>query len=51
MNAYIHWRDRELMREPPWWNEPDEEEYPDPDLAWKERDWRDEWDEELEVRS
>ena len=38
MNCYTHWRDRELMREPPWWNDCDDEDCPDPDLAWKERD-------------
>ena len=25
-NTYIHWRDRELMSEPPWWNEESNEE-------------------------
>jgi len=24
--VYTHWRDRELMREPPSWNEPSQEE-------------------------
>jgi len=25
-NMYVHWRDRELMQEPPWWNREDNEE-------------------------
>ena len=36
MNCYTHWRDRELMREPPWWNDRNEDEYREEDEDEKE---------------
>ena len=48
MNNYnnrYYGRDLELMREPPWWNERDEDECHEPDFVWGEWE-RDERDEE-----